>query len=268
MYTATVQPSDLKEYLTKWYTQHGRHDLEWRKDLRPYSILVSELMLQQTQVDRVRPKYREFMIAFSKESYLAEADLGTVLKYWQGLGYNRRAKYLWEAAKRVVELGYFPESIEELKQLPGVGPYTAGAIAAFAYNQPTVMIETNVRTVFLHHFFPDEIGIDDTQLVPLIEETLDREHPREWYWALMDYGSHLKSTAGNANIRSKQYVKQSKFTGSKRQMRGAILKTLTEGAKTRDELDTQFIDSSHYQSAIEDLVKEGMIQANDTHYWL
>lgn len=263
-----MQSAIFQKKIKDWYQQYGRHDLEWRKDLRPYSILVSELMLQQTQVDRVRPKYREFMNTFPKESYLAEADLGTVLKYWQGLGYNRRAKYLWEATKQVVELEYFPQSVEELKQLPGVGPYTAGAIAAFAYNKPIVLIETNVRTVFLHHFFPDEIGVDDTQLLPLIEQTLDKEHPREWYWALMDYGSHLKSTAGNANIRSKQYVRQSKFAGSKRQTRGAILRTLAKGARTKEELDIQFIDSNQYESAIEDLIKEGMIQANDTHYWL
>lgn len=263
-----MKTSSFRRLVLDWYQENGRHDLEWRLDLRPYSILVSEIMLQQTQVDRVRSKYREFMLTFPKESYLAAADLGTVLRYWQGLGYNRRAKHLWEATKQVVELGYFPETVEELRRLPGVGPYTAGAIAAFAYNQPVVMIETNVRTVLLHHFFPDEIGVDDVDLLPLLQENLDTEHPREWYWALMDYGSHLKSTVGNANTRSKQYVKQSKFIGSKRQMRGAILRALAEGAKTRSELDMQFIGSSHYRSAIEALVKEGMIQADDGRYWI
>jgi len=263
-----MNTESFKELIKAWYLENGRHDLEWRLDLRPYSILVSELMLQQTQVDRVRPKYREFMFAFPKESILAASDLGTVLRYWQGLGYNRRAKFLWEAVMRVGELGAFPTSVKDLEDLPGVGPYTAGAIAAFAYNEPVVLIETNIRTVFIHHFFPEELNVDDARLLPLVADTLDRLHPREWYWALMDYGSYLKSTAGNASRRSKQYVKQSRFAGSRRQMRGKILRALGEGTKTMDELAALFSEFTHFPTAMKDLVNEGMIQTDTNRYWL
>jgi len=239
-------------------------------DLRPYSILVSELMLQQTQVDRVRPKYRDFMFAFPKESDLAESDLGTVLRYWQGLGYNRRAKYLWEAAKRVVELGTFPTSMEDLQKLPGVGPYTAGAIAAFAYNQPVVMLETNIRAVFLHHYFPEETEVDDEHLLPLVNQTVDRSYPREWYWALMDYGSYLKSVLPNPTRQSKSYSKQSTFKGSKRQVRGEIIRTLAlSHALTKHQLELAITGKQEYlQPALTALVAEGLVSEKSGTYSL
>src|ERR1700757_4849513 len=167
-------------------------DMLWRRDTRAYYVLVSELMLQQTQVDRVIPKFEAFVRAFPDEQKLADATLGDVLRLWQGLGYNRRAKFLHEAAKRIVELGSFPSDEAELMALPGVGKNTAGAIVAYAFNKPALFIETNVRAVYIHHFFASHELVDDRDIRELLEKTIDRKHPREFYWALMDYGNYLK----------------------------------------------------------------------------
>ncbi len=213
----------------QFYREHGRHHLPWRKTTNSYRILVSEVMLQQTQVDRVVPKYRAFIRQFPNAHALALAPLGDVLMAWQGLGYNRRAKLLWECAKEVVvaHRGRFPRTYEGLKALPGVGPYTAAAVLAFAYNEAVPLIETNVRTVYLHHFWPsDTTDVTDAEILKLVARTVSKDNPRVWYAALMDYGSHLKKTVGNQNVRAKSYQKQSSFQGSDRQLRGAILRLL------------------------------------------
>ena len=172
---------------TVWdfYHQSGRHDLPWRKTTNPYHIAVSELMLQQTQVVRVVPKYKAFLELFPTVEVLTAAPLGNVLKAWQGLGYNRRAKFLWQAAQAVVDIHHktWPKTLVELKTLPGIGNYTAGAIMNFAYNKPVPLIETNIRTVYLHHFFLQQEVVSDKELLPVIERTLDEENPREWNWA-------------------------------------------------------------------------------------
>lgn len=197
-------------------------------------------MLQQTQVDRVLPKYQAFLKVFPTQHALAATSLGDVLKTWQGLGYNRRAKLLWECAKEVVAVhrGRFPRTYEGLKALPGVGPYTAGAVLAFAYNEAVPLIETNVRTVYLHHFWPsDATDVTDAAILALVSKTLPPGHAREWYAALMDYGSHLKKTLGNHNVRAKSYQRQSTFKGSNRQLRGAILRLLAAtGPQSRQAL--------------------------------
>ncbi len=216
-----------------FYQKQGRHALPWRKTKNAYRILVSEVMLQQTQVDRVLPKYKAFLKQFPTVQKLAEASLGEVLIMWQGLGYNRRAKMLHQCAQEVVKShnGRFPRGFEALKALPGIGPYTAGAVCAFAYNQAVPLIETNVRTVYIHHFFHDDYEVPDAEVMALVERTLDYTSPREWYWALMDYGSYLKKTIGNKNTQSKHYTKQSKFQGSDRQIRGALVRLLTQEGK-------------------------------------
>lgn len=266
----TSMTKNLKQrtkQIMDWYMVNGRHDLPWRHDLRPYSILVSELMLQQTQVDRVRPKYLHFMKKFPDEIALSQAKLGDVLISWQGLGYNRRAKYLLQTAREVEKLGSFPKTLDELLLLPGIGPYTAGAILAFAYNQPVVMIETNIRSVFLHHFFPDQIKVSDTELLPLIEASVDKNNPRSWYWALMDYGSFLKSQVKNPSQRSKQYSKQSKFAGSRRELRGKIIEMLTTKLiVSKSELASEFSTRSDYEQVIADLVKEELVRENTDTY--
>jgi A/G-specific adenine glycosylase len=127
--------------------------------------------------------------------------------------------------------GVIPDDPETLRQLSGLGKYSAAAIAAFAFNSPQVFIETNIRTVFIHHFFKDRQSVDDGELLPYIEKTLDRRDPRKWYYALMDYGVVLKKTLGNAASRSSHYKRQSAFKGSNRQLRGKMLKLLLASPK-------------------------------------
>jgi A/G-specific adenine glycosylase len=220
-----------KKIYTYYHTQ--RRDLPWRKTSDPYKILVSEVMLQQTTSTRVVPKYKEFLKKFPSVSSLAHSDIKTVLMVWQGLGYNRRALLLKKTAEKVAQVykGKFPKTYEELVKLPGIGPYTANALMAFAYNKPVVMIETNIRTVFIHLLFPDSKNISDKVLMQRIEKYNDINNPREWYNALMDYGAMLKKTLPNPSRKSLHYTKQSKFEGSDRQVRGAIVKAYIENNK-------------------------------------
>ncbi len=259
---------------TVWdfYHTSGRHALPWRKTKNPYRILVSEVMLQQTQVDRVIPKYQEFLKAFPTLGALAEAPLGVVLGHWQGLGYNRRAKMLHECAKAVVRDygGALPSDEAKLRALPGIGAYTARAVLAFAFNIAKPLIETNVRTVYIHHFFADETDVTDMMLLPLIERTLPHDNPREWYYALMDYGSYLKRTVGNNISKSSHYTKQSTFKGSDRQIRGAIIRLLTTEKKiTRTKLLTTLnFDALRIDAQLERLMEEGMVVKNNRSYEL
>lgn len=260
--------------VTDFYTIHGRHTLPWRKTKDPYKILVSEIMLQQTQVDRVVPKYKVFLKIFPNFRTLAEASLGEVLTQWQGLGYNRRAKMLHTCAKEVMSTykGSYPDTFQESIKLPGVGPYTAGAVLAFAFNEPVTIIETNIRTVYIHHFFSKDTDVTDAEILLLVKKTLDTEKPREWYWALMDYGSYLKKEYGSFNSKSKHYIKQSKFKGSDRQIRGAVIRMLTEGTclYSRKKLLKKL---SHFEdiridAQLEKLLKEGMIVKTKQNYHL
>lgn len=226
-------------------------------------------MLQQTQVSRVLEKYKEFLRAFPTVRSLARAPLADVLRVWSGLGYNRRAKFLHQMAQSVTSYykGRFPTTIQGLESLPGIGPYTAGAIYAFAYDKPHPVIETNIRTVYLHHFFVDKTGVSDKELFPIIEATLQKTHPREWYWALMDYGSYLKSIGIKNNAKSKHYTKQSKFEGSKREIRGAIMRELLKGSSTIAKI-AKSIDKEKesVEKVLEDLVKEGMVGKEKNKY--
>jgi len=235
--------------------------MPWREDTRPYYVLVSELMLQQTQVSRVIPKFEAFITAFPDEVALASASLGEVLLLWQGLGYNRRAKFLHEAAKKIVHEfhGVFPSSEKELMSLPGVGKNTAGALLAYSFNQPSIFIETNVRTVYFYHFFEGELGISDNQLRERVAETIDHEHPREWYWALMDYGSWLKGQGVSRNNQSKHYVKQSPLKGSIREVRGQIIRELTRGSKTETTLKSELVIDERFEPALQGLLQDGLI---------
>lgn len=194
-------------------------------------------MLQQTQVERVIPFYKKFIKQFPTAKKLAAAPLSDVLKAWQGLGYNRRAKMLHQAAKELASRKI--STVPELEALPGVGPYTARAIAAFAWNEDVVFVETNIRTAIIHHFFNQKRNtaiyrsVSDTQIEEILAKALPRGKAREWYSALMDYGSHLKHSGISHNAKSKTYAKQSKFAGSLREARGAILRELSRGAAAR-----------------------------------
>lgn len=245
-----------------FHAAFGRGSLPWRKTKDPYRILVSEIMLQQTQVERVVSKYTEFLKLFPTVQALSEASLGDVLRAWQGLGYNRRAKMLHECARIVVReyRGIFPKDSLTLRSLPGIGPYTAGAIMAFAYNTSEVIIETNIRTVYLHVFFKDREGVSDAELLPLIERTLDLENPKGWYSALMDYGTHIKKTEGNSSRRSKHHVRQKPFKDSDRQVRGSILRALTDKPCTLQALvRVSAFSKDRLETQITQLQKEGLV---------
>lgn len=248
----------FQRYITQWYHQYGRHSLPWRLTTDPYAILVSELMLQQTQVSRVIAKYEVFLKRFPNLKSLKSSSLADVLIFWQGLGYNRRAKFLWQLAQATQIL---PSSQAELEKLPGIGPYTASAICAFAFNKPTSMIETNIRSVFLYHFFPTDVKVSDNQLLPLITTSIDQLNTRQWYWALMDYGNYLKSVLPNPNRRSKQHTIQSKFEGSSRQVRGEIIKILTQQKVIDRTLLFETLTSNQlfFEEALEQLLTEGFI---------
>lgn len=212
------------------FYQNNKRDLPWRNTTDPYRILVSEIMLQQTQVARVLVKYPEFVKKFPAFKSLNKNSIAEILTVWQGMGYNRRALYLKKIAEKVEKeyKGALPKDPKILQTFPGIGSATACSILVFSYNLPLVFIETNIRRVFIHHFFKDKKGIHDKELLPLVEQYLDRKNPREWHYALMDYGSHLGKTELNPNRRSTHYVKQSKFEGSLRQLRGEVLKVLLE----------------------------------------
>ena len=204
--------------------------MPWRETRDPYCILISEIMLQQTQVERVKAKYAEFLAAFPTISDLAVAPLPQVLRVWQGLGYNRRALALKRCAEEIVErfAGHFPTTIEALESLPGIGPYTARAVATFAFGATEPFIETNIRTVFIHFFFHNRDKVGDREIMPLVAATLDRKDPRTWFYALMDYGVMLKQRHPNPGRRSAHHTRQSKFEGSNRQLRSRMLRAVME----------------------------------------
>ena len=226
---AATRDRAFRNKIYRYYTARGR-DLPWRKRVTPYRVLVSEIMLQQTQVDRVIEKYREFLAVFPGFSALAKAPMAKLLRIWSGMGYNRRALALKALARQVISRhnGRLPSDPALLITLPGIGPYTAGAIAAFAFNRPVVFMDTNIRRVFIHEFFPGRDGVRDEEILPLVERTLDRRAPGRWYNALMDYGTMLKREHGNPNLRSAHYSRQSPFENSNRQVRGMILRTLVK----------------------------------------
>lgn len=220
-------------------------------------------MLQQTQAPRVVPKYLEFIKAFPTMRALANASAREVLAHWSGLGYNRRALNLHRLAKHLTETcrGTLPKTHTELVALPGIGPYTAGAIMAFAFNLPHPVLETNIRTVYIHHFFPHQTQVPDSVLMDKVTETLNTKRVREWYWALMDYGAHLKATVGNVSTQSKTYTKQSPFKNSDRAIRGAILKKLlTHPAQTTRALITHTnATATRVKTQLTNLEREGFI---------
>ncbi|MBI5005136.1 MAG: A/G-specific adenine glycosylase [Candidatus Lloydbacteria bacterium] len=190
------------------------------KRATPYQILVSEYMLQQTQAPRAAPFYCAFIKKFPSCQALAHTPFPEMLRMWQGLGYNRRARFLHDTSKIIVQKhgGIIPHSRDELIALSGIGHYTAAAILAFAYNEPTICIETNIRAVFIHHFFKQQKKkVRDEEILPLIKKTLDTKNPRRWYAALMDYGSLLKTQFPNPSRKSASHTKQSRFKDSFRQ---------------------------------------------------
>jgi A/G-specific adenine glycosylase len=245
----------FKKEIWKYYRK-GKRSMPWRPPslklrqdgtLDPYAILVSEVMLQQTQVARVIPKFEMFLKKFPAFEDLAKAGTRELVALWRGLGYNRRALALREAAKIVVSehKGKLPKDIEKIDELPGVGRATAAAIYIYAWNRPAGFVETNIRTVFIHHFFPKKHKVSDENIFELVEQTLDVKRPREWYYALMDYGAMLKREVGNLSRQGLVYKRQSAFTGSRREIRGKILRMLIAGKATLSEIQERMGKTEH-----------------------
>jgi A/G-specific adenine glycosylase len=262
----------FQSHIYDYYHNNGRSFL-WREEVDPYSIVVSEIMLQQTQTQRVIEKFVSFRQLFPTLEALAQASTKDVITAWQGLGYNRRGLALQKIAQIVVDEydGNLPDSPETLQTFPQIGPNTAGSICAFAFNKPTVFIETNIRTVFIYSFFKDALSVSDKQIHSLVEQTLDAENPRDWYYALMDYGVMLKkSLPRDPNKNSKHYSKQSKFEGSERQIRGMILRLLTQNNEYSFDQLCNAIErpAERIQRNLNALVTEGFVKQNNDLFYL
>jgi A/G-specific adenine glycosylase len=227
-------------------------------------------MLQQTQVERVNDKYKQFLSAFPDVQSLAQAPLREVLFLWQGMGYNRRVIALQNSARKVVEEynGILPKSVDSLEKLSGIGKATASSIAAFAFNRPVVFIETNIRRVFIHFFFHKKKMVKDSHILPLVEKTLDRKNPRKWYFALMDYGSMLKKIVHNPNRKSAHYQKQSPFHGSNRQIRGEVLREIVNTSCISESslAERLNLDMKKTRAVLHHLQKEGFIKKKGKQY--
>jgi A/G-specific adenine glycosylase len=267
-----LSPEDIRTFqagVYTYYEQNGR-DLPWRKTKNPYNIFVSEIMLQQTQVERVIEKYERFISIFPDFPTLADASLKDILLAWQGLGYNRRALMLKQAARTIMAeyKGEIPSRVEDLVKLSGLGRTTASSILAFAFNQPVVFIETNIRRVYIHHFFEGQENINDRDIIPLVEATLDTSNPAVWYHALMDYGAMLKKKVTNPNRRSVHYKRQPPFENSDRQIRGAILRILLEKSPIScDEiLEILGVNKTRCENILLQLKKEKLVKQRKGKY--
>lgn len=261
-----TRKTDLRSFRTAVWDHYRayKRNLPWRNTKDPYHIFVSEVMLQQTQVKRVTSKYREFLRHFPNLTSLAKASIHEVMRIWQGLGYNRRAISLRDASRimRTRFRGAIPRDPKFLENLPGIGHGTAGAILVFAFNIPYPFIETNIRRVFIKFFFPRKRKVSDKEILPLIEETMDRKNPREWFYALMDYGAMLGGGAENPNRKSAHYRKQAPFAGSVRQLRGKIVRVLLiEGPMPRNALRERVAaPRTRFTQALQGLQKDNVVQ--------
>lgn len=261
----TLDTETIKSFQHQIYTHYHAtpRPMPWRDTHDPYRILLSEIMLQQTQVERVKLKYSAFLDAFPTVADLASAPLVDVLQSWQGLGYNRRAIALKRCAEEIQTRfnGHFPSSIADLESLPGIGPYTARAVAAFAFGIAEPCIETNIRTVCIHFFFHNHTAVSDREIMPLVAATLDHHNPRVWYYALMDYGVMLKQRHPNPSRRSSHHVRQSRFEGSNRQLRSRLLRVvmMNPGISAVD-LTTQCdAEQDIVERNLTDMVREGFL---------
>jgi A/G-specific adenine glycosylase len=274
-----MQKSTLKEFIQKiesFYTLNKRA-FSWRYVEDPYLVAVSEIMLQQTQTYRVEPKYKAFINHFPHFEALANAAHHDLLLHWQGLGYNRRALYLQQLAQWVSNHygGQLPKDSVLLQTQKGIGYATANSICAFAFNMPTIFIETNIRAVFLHEFFNGKTDIHDKQIMPLVATTVNQTDPRSWYYALMDYGVFLKATVTNPSTRSIHHQKQSRFEGSIRQIRGNIITLLlAHKILSKEALNNLLYKQlkenqiAKIDSTLEKMIVEKLIKKENDHYFL
>ena len=275
----------IQEALIEWYEADHR-EYPWRQTDDPYAILVSEIMSQQTQLDRVVAAWSDFLEEWPTVESLAEAARGDVVAFWSdhSLGYNNRAKYLHEAATQVVEAydGAFPETPAELQELMGVGPYTANAVASFAFNNGDAVVDTNVKRVLYRAF---EVPDDDAAFETAATDLMPEGRSRVWNNAIMELGGVACEktpncdTAGcpwrewchayeSGDFTAPDVPTQPSFEGSRRQMRGRVIRTLGEYDElTLDKLGPRVrVDyggetgEEWLRGLIEDLVDDGLLQ--------
>jgi A/G-specific adenine glycosylase len=274
---------NFTEFITLVKTEGSRlyRDLPWRRIDDAFAVLTSEVMLQQTQVVRVLKHWERWISAFPTIDALAAASTTDVLELWQGMGYHRRALALKRAAEQCSEhnAGQLPRSYDELLELPGVGPATAAGVCVFAFGEPQVYLETNVRTVFLHHFFEGREGVPDSEIIPLIEATCDKNDPQSWYYALLDYGNYLKSIVPNPSRRSKHHARQSTFEGSVRQKRAFLLREILAQPDSSTEYLLELLNNTEREAQrdglaeeelvaiLTALVTEGFLASSDSTHW-
>lgn len=257
----------FKKLIYDYYRNHKRK-FPFREKITPYNVLISEIMLQQTQTGRVSEKFSKFIIKFPDLLSLSSASLEEVLKEWKGLGYNRRAIALKKIAETIIKdfNGELPDSLEVLKSFPQIGHNTASSILTFAFNKPMTFIETNIRRVYIYFFFPNKRKINDKDIMTIVKKTIDNKNPREWYYALMDYGVMLKKIHPELNKKSAHYRKQTPFNGSTRQVRGELLKLLIKEGKmeiTKIQEKSKIKDMKRIKKILDQLKKEGFIEIKE-----
>jgi A/G-specific adenine glycosylase len=283
----------IQKRILPWYREHGRHDLPWRASRDPYRVLVSELMLQQTQVPRVIPKYNAFIAEFPTVRRLAVADRAAVLRHWQGLGYNNRAVRLHALARVVSERldGVLPQEYDALRALPGIGPYTAGAIMSFAYDKPAPCVDVNIRRVLSRIAWrkserPSQTAIDALALRAVTQAP----SPHDWHSALMDFGSavctarspkcascQVRPLCASKGMRpdevaSREHARQPSFLGSIRWWRGQILKRVLEEPRGRAALLRSIrnrpspAERARFAQALGALEQEGLLRKRQGRY--
>ena len=254
------QVTRLRQHILSWYKKHKR-DLPWRKTKDPYKILISEVMLQQTQVDRVVAYYERWLKALPTFEKLFRVSTKKLLTLWSGLGYNNRVLRLRALAGVVIKdhKAKLPKTYEQLIRLPGIGDYTANAILAFAFNKSVPVMDTNIRRVLIHELkLSEKISLDELKIISL--QLIPKEKSCIWHNALMDYGALFK-TARRTGI--KPLSQQGAFVGSNREVRGFITKELTQ----KDSLPMNVVKKNFPDKdvvvIVNKMVEDGLVQVKD-----
>lgn len=258
------QIKKIQQEIFQFYKQHKR-DLPWRKTTDPYKILVSEFMLQQTQVSRVVDYYTQWMKKWPTIQKLANEEYKNVLRAWIGLGYNRRAMYLHNTAKIIMEKfsGDIVTAVKHYEDLPGIGQYTSKAIQIFSTNANIATVDTNIRRIFINEFNLEE-SISEKDLFQLAERCLPLGKSRDWHNALMDYGA-IRLTSKKTGIKPK--TQQSQFDGSDRQIRGKILRALLEEDQSMYQLQQKLqVNKKRLLNILTKMIKEKTISQTNEHF--
>ncbi len=268
--------TEFRKFILSWYGKNKR-SFPWRKTSDPYRILVSEVMLQQTQISRVVPKYKKFLQEFPTLKSLAQVSTRKLLKTWKGLGYWKRALFLRESARKIIKeyLGKFPQDSRSLETLPGIGPYTAKAIACFAFRKKEAFLDTNIRKVYLHFFFSKRKKVSDREILEIAQRAVRKKNPKAWHYALFDYGAAVLK-GKRINRKSLHYYRQSPFQGSFRSFRTKAVRLLLSQNKTSHKTLESFLEkeirktqkSYSSEEILFSLLKDKLIKKSKKYYFI